>query len=345
MERLPHMIRGKELFKDCQPGEEGLKFSEGETILRERSGVFSEYGKNWALDIFCITHNAVRAEFQDLFAIVTSMAHRKESVSVKDIEEVFNWWPVFAQFLVEVLEMENTILFPRWEETIPLAGPVSSLKREDLRNRTKLALESVSIKKNTFKQEHPSEIFGQLVKFTESTVREIESLFMIAEVETVAFLLKQPKFERTGEGLFEFFAAYMHSLVNPNEFATLWMRGFRSTEPRNEFREVFQKLKKKKRFGNSKRIVEELEVTESRIQKSHYQVVREFWRNWREAEVFLSLSDDCIELPASPKEPKVAEVLNVEEEVNPEPIEEYKPQFTGSKFLSHRNKFENAGKD
>mmetsp|Transcript_19267 Transcript_19267/g.77145 ORF Transcript_19267/g.77145 Transcript_19267/m.77145 type:complete len:110 (-) Transcript_19267:106-435(-) len=109
MIRLPHMIRGKELFKDCEPGEEGLKFSESGTILRERASVFPEYGKNWALDIFCITHNAVRAEFQDLFAIVTSMAHRKESVSVKDIEEVFNWWPTFAQFLVEVLEMENTV--------------------------------------------------------------------------------------------------------------------------------------------------------------------------------------------------------------------------------------------
>lgn len=226
----------------------------------------------------------------------------------------------------------------------PYLWPVQCLLLNGKILKTELnwRLNSISIKQNTFKHDHPSEIFGQLVKFMETIVREIESMFMIAEVETVALLLTHPTFQWTPEGLFEFFAAYMHSLLKPNEFAVLWMRGLRSIEPRNEFREVLQKLKKKKRFGNSKRVMEELEVTEARIQKSHYQVVREFWRNWREAEVFLNLSDDSIELPAAPKETNpVGEVLNVEE-VKPEPIEDYKPQFTGSKFLSHRNMFENA---
>lgn len=66
---------------------------------------------NWALDIFTLPHNAIRAECVDLYNILESIQARTDNVSLSELEEFSVWWKVFDVFLIEYFDFEADVLF------------------------------------------------------------------------------------------------------------------------------------------------------------------------------------------------------------------------------------------
>lgn len=68
---------------------------------------------NWALDIFALPHNAVRAECVDLYNILESIHARSPQIVPMEMEEFNAWWIVFESFVIEYFDFEADELF-RW---------------------------------------------------------------------------------------------------------------------------------------------------------------------------------------------------------------------------------------
>lgn len=78
---------------------------------------------NWALDIFTLPHNAIRAECVELYNILESIQARTDNVNLSELEEFSLWWSVFDVFLIEYFDFEADVLFswvfPNTRDTLP----------------------------------------------------------------------------------------------------------------------------------------------------------------------------------------------------------------------------------
>lgn len=74
----------------------------------------SKFGapSTWALDVFTLPHNAIRAECVDLYNILESIHARSHLVTVTEIEEFTVWWTAFEIFVIEYFDFEADVLFP-----------------------------------------------------------------------------------------------------------------------------------------------------------------------------------------------------------------------------------------
>lgn len=86
--------------------------------------------RNWALDIFTLPHNAVRAECVDLYNILESIQARSHRVEFLELEEFCTWWTAFEMFVIEYFDFEADVLFswifPKGRDRAPDI-PVSEL--------------------------------------------------------------------------------------------------------------------------------------------------------------------------------------------------------------------------
>lgn len=83
--------------------------------LRRPAIQYSKFGTlhNWALDIFTLPHNAVRAECVDLYNILESIHARSPQIVPMEMEEFNAWWVIFESFVIEYFDFEADELF-RW---------------------------------------------------------------------------------------------------------------------------------------------------------------------------------------------------------------------------------------
>lgn len=94
---------------------------------------------NWALDIFTLPHNAVRAECVDLYNILESIQARSNRVEFSELEEFYTWWTAFEIFVIEYFDFEADVLFS-WifsklgeeSEDIPRSGLTTTKLNSDL---------------------------------------------------------------------------------------------------------------------------------------------------------------------------------------------------------------------
>lgn len=101
--------RGRDLFRDAISQAQSIAIDSSVHILPERAWMFAEYGRDWALDLFAVTHNAMRIELRDLYGITVSFAKRKDTISDSDVENFFVWWPPFATFIVNALSLGDDV--------------------------------------------------------------------------------------------------------------------------------------------------------------------------------------------------------------------------------------------
>lgn len=107
-----HSNYSMQSMQSC-PNARDLDASSRLTKLHPR-GMYGEFGSpsQWALDIFTLPHNAIRAEFMDLSSVLESVEVRLSCIRSYEIEELYFWWTVFEMFLVEYFDFEADILFP-----------------------------------------------------------------------------------------------------------------------------------------------------------------------------------------------------------------------------------------
>lgn len=100
----------------------------GAEAIRRPIFYFAKFGtgvtSNWALDVFSLPHNAIRAECVDLYNILESIHARSHQVCVLELEEFFSWWKTFESFIIEYFDFEADVLFP-W--VFPVAANTSHL--------------------------------------------------------------------------------------------------------------------------------------------------------------------------------------------------------------------------
>lgn len=109
MSKKDRIPRGRDLFKDAMQMTESVTIAQNVSILPERPWTFAEVGRDWAMDTFAISHNAVRRELNDLYGLVVSMVKRKDAVNAEDINNFFVWWPPFAEFILDALLIDHQV--------------------------------------------------------------------------------------------------------------------------------------------------------------------------------------------------------------------------------------------
>lgn len=100
---------------------------------------FPDYGVmvNWALNVFTLPHNAVRAECAALVNLVDVVSANFDQLDDLDVDDVHSWWSTFQVFIVEHFNFEADVLFPcafpttaSFNTVVPL--PEANIVRGDL---------------------------------------------------------------------------------------------------------------------------------------------------------------------------------------------------------------------
>lgn len=91
----------------------------------------SEFGgeQAWAVDMFVLPHNALRAECLDLLDILNSFARARLSLTLGMLHDMAAWWEVFDPFLTAYFALEDAVLLPWAYHTEDAASPVAELAR------------------------------------------------------------------------------------------------------------------------------------------------------------------------------------------------------------------------
>lgn len=122
-------------------GVEEVWSGSGRSSVKRPAIYYAKYGtgSSWAMDVFSLTHNAVRAECVDLYNILESIHARAHEVCLVELEEFYVWWGTFERFVMECFDYEADVLLP-WVFCAPALGRSSGGGDAMFRLRQQLVL-------------------------------------------------------------------------------------------------------------------------------------------------------------------------------------------------------------
>eukprot|EP00190_Bangiopsis_sp_CCMP1999_P005639 CAMPEP_0198722598 /NCGR_PEP_ID=MMETSP1475-20131203/269_1 /TAXON_ID= ORGANISM="Unidentified sp., Strain CCMP1999" /NCGR_SAMPLE_ID=MMETSP1475 /ASSEMBLY_ACC=CAM_ASM_001111 /LENGTH=331 /DNA_ID=CAMNT_0044483511 /DNA_START=66 /DNA_END=1061 /DNA_ORIENTATION=- len=146
---------------------------------RNKPDLFLEtYGTSYGLDIFTLGHNAVRRDISDLFDMLLAYELRRGDVHLGDVNELFKWLKPMTRFLLDIIALEERLIFPWVTAAAPgLQGEVGSKERLELKEKIiKGIRETQDIKKNCAHMA-PMGVFRKVLESVNKWVRMLLDYF------------------------------------------------------------------------------------------------------------------------------------------------------------------------
>uniref|UniRef100_A0A7S1TCV5 Uncharacterized protein n=1 Tax=Compsopogon caeruleus TaxID=31354 RepID=A0A7S1TCV5_9RHOD len=136
------------------------------------------YGSQWEEDVFILFDNAVRFELADCYEMLCAVRHvlSDESPNLRPVRWFFQWWRVFAQYLRDLFEVLEAVVFPWLESVIPLEGDQARDAREKENQKIIALASSVEIQDQAFVNDDPCALV-KLVRTIDSLTRTLLDYF------------------------------------------------------------------------------------------------------------------------------------------------------------------------
>ena len=113
------------------------------------------WGQSWAVDSFCLIHNAIKAEIRDLFGMAYVMQRRKLVLSHEHVEMFYEWWSEFVEFVEVALTIEEEVYFKWVGSKDYLRGSFKSRERMRVYGATRNCMANVTEYREKFVPQLP----------------------------------------------------------------------------------------------------------------------------------------------------------------------------------------------
>uniref|UniRef100_A0A6T6K362 Uncharacterized protein n=1 Tax=Rhodosorus marinus TaxID=101924 RepID=A0A6T6K362_9RHOD len=249
--------------------------------LTEPPLYFTPVGKRWSLDILAVSNNSVRAELNDMYYIVQSMSKRRLDLSHDDIDDFYVWFEVFNFFLQGVFELQEQAIFSIIDQRVTLQSTLSPEGRRDFRNTITYELKKIDEYQPRVQTKPPGEVLPQLISFVDSVVPRLLRYYRVMEKHVPPLI--EENFEIEEKTMFDDLTMRLIAgQQDPHWFFILYQRGEPRKKMRKEMRITFFRLKNIfVRYAWKRSYIK----MKARVKDVHFDIVREFWRRWREAKL------------------------------------------------------------
>jgi len=252
-----------------------------QVTLTEPPLYFTPVGKRWSVDVLAVSNNSVRAELNDMYYIVQSMLKRRFDLSHDDIDDFYIWFEVFNFFLQGIFELQEQAIFQLVDKRIKLQSTLSPEGRKDFRNSITYELRKIDEYQPRFQTRPPGEVLPQLVGFVDEVVPRILRYYRVMEKHVPPLL--EEKFTIEDKAIFDNLTMRLIAgQQDPHWFFILYQRGEPRKKVRKDMRLTFFRLRNilvrlawKRSYIRMK----------ARVKDVHFDIVKEFWRRWREAKL------------------------------------------------------------
>uniref|UniRef100_A0A7S2Z8U4 Uncharacterized protein n=2 Tax=Rhodosorus marinus TaxID=101924 RepID=A0A7S2Z8U4_9RHOD len=249
--------------------------------LTEPPLYFTPVGKRWSLDILAVSNNSVRAELNDMYYIVQSMSKRRLDLSHDDIDDFYVWFEVFNFFLQGVFELQEQAIFSIIDQRVTLQSTLSPEGRRDFRNAITYELKKIDEYQPRVQTKPPGEVLPQLISFVDAVVPRLLRYYRVMEKHVPPLI--EEHFEIEEKVMFDDLTMRLIAgQQDPHWFFILYQRGEPRKKMRKEMRVTFFRLKNIfVRYAWKRSYIK----MKARVKDVHFDIVREFWRRWREAKL------------------------------------------------------------
>lgn len=128
---------------------------EQEVVFKFPQVRMNPWGSKWAIDVFSLMHNAIKAELQDLYKMADVLQRRKMVLTLNHVSYFYQWWSDFEEFVTAALNIEEDIFYPWLASREPLRGDFKSSSRMKAYGKLRNTIISITAYRERFVPQLP----------------------------------------------------------------------------------------------------------------------------------------------------------------------------------------------